>query len=108
MHKGHSDWVSLVAFSHNWPGLRRRRTIAQLRSGTRAIASVYRRLVLARHLRNIAFSTTDSYLLTNRGTLYLTLSAATCYASYQGGGLSVDGIWITCNSKNVDWLPAEY
>ena len=59
-------------------------------------------------LEDIAFSTTDSYLLTNRGALNLTLSAATCYASYQSGGLSVDGIWITCNSKNVVWLPAEY
>jgi WD40 repeat protein len=107
-HKGHSDWVSSVAFSHNSAWLASASYDSTVKIWDTGNSECLQTLSIGEALEDIAFSTTDSYLLTNRGTLDLTLSAATCYASYQGGGLSVDSRWITHNSKNAVWLPAEY
>ena len=65
----------------------------------------------------ISFDHTDSYLHTNIGSINLnslpplnTAPGAVFQQKFQlfGYGLNTDASWITCNSKNVLWLPQEY
>jgi hypothetical protein len=68
-------------------------------------------------LYNIAFNSTSSHLLTDNGAiavytalpLNLTRNASTIRETlYHGGGVSIDSTWITFNSENIVWLPADY
>jgi hypothetical protein len=72
---------------------------------------------LSRWIENMSFDNTGSHLNTDIGAIDLNASSAlntvvagTLHQKPQllGYGLSVDNSWITCNSKNVLWLPPEY
>ena len=69
------------------------------------------------HINTISFDHTDPYLHTDIGTIDLnslpslnTAPGAIFQHKFQlfGYGLNTDASWITCNSKNVLWLPQEY
>jgi hypothetical protein len=65
---------------------------------------------------NVAFDTTGSYLLTNRGAASwdilsnsnTALAATALEELWHSYGLSANQAWITWNGQNVLWLPSEY
>jgi len=115
--EGHSDWVTSVAFSHDDKHLASASGDNTVKVWDAASSKCLQTLEVGRILRNISFDTTDQYLYTDIGSIILdvlsgssTALSTTAYQKprFQGYGLSSDGIWITCNSENLLWLPSEY
>ena len=116
--EGHSSSVSSVAFSHD-------STWLASASGDRTVkiwdvgsGECLQTLDVGKVLDNILFDTTGPYLHTEIGTISIsaTLSVSSNTPTiiepqnprYQGLALSLDGTWITHNSKNLVWIPSEY
>lgn len=68
--------------------------------------------------RGLSFDSFSQFIQTDIGAIPLNLTSnmdMTAGASRErhnciryGFGLSLDGVWITWNSENLLWLPAEY
>ncbi|RDW58783.1 hypothetical protein BP6252_13259 [Coleophoma cylindrospora] len=84
--EGHSEPVNSVAFSHNSAQLVSASYDTTVKIWDTGSGECLQTLGVGETLEDIAFSTTDSHLLTNRGALDLTLIAATGHPSYQGCG----------------------
>lgn len=114
---GHSDEVFAVAFSRD-----SRRVASASDDNTIKIwdarnGTCLQTFMIGRVLRRVSFSTCGLYLRTDIGTI--DISAVTDQTSfsvhaevqtpqYRGLGLSADCRWITYNSENLVWIPAEY
>ena len=108
--EGHTSSVISVAFSHD------RR---QLASGSRDMTvriwdaetgALQQTLKIGSSLEKLLFSPDDLYLITELGSISLRQSPLSPTRTYEWSafGVSDDRSWITWNSNNVLWLPAEY
>jgi WD40 repeat protein len=116
--EGHSGSVSSFAFSHDSTRLASASDDRTVRIWDASSGECLQ--TLEGHsgwVFNISFDSTGSYLQTETGTIAIDGSSASNITPsvtdpqkprYQGGGLSLDGVWITYNSENVVWLPSEY
>jgi WD40 repeat protein len=115
--EGHSDWVTSVAFSHDDRRLASASYDNTVKIWDAASGKCLQTLEVNSALHNISFDATDQCLCTEIGAITLDILSASSTAlrtiAYpnlrrQSYGLSPDGIWITCNSENLLWLPSEY
>jgi WD40 repeat protein len=115
--EGHSGSVSSVAFSHDSARLASASADNTVKIWDASSGECLQTLGIGKVLFNISFDSTGSYLHTEIGTIAIDGSSASNITPsvtdpqkprYQGGGLSLDGAWITYNSENVVWLPSEY
>ncbi|KAF2257716.1 WD40 repeat-like protein [Lojkania enalia] len=114
--EGHNGWVYSVAFSHDSKQLASASNDNTIRIwDLRSIDCLYM-LDIGKPLSNISFSTCDSFLHTEIGSIAISSSLDSSTASgtelqdpaYQGIALSLDRIWITLNSKTLLRLPPQY
>jgi WD domain, G-beta repeat len=117
LQKRHSKWVSSVAFSHDSTRLASASGDGTVKIWDAGSGECLQTLGIRKTLFNISVDTTGSYLHTEIGTIAIHASSASNMTPsvtdpqnprYQGGALSSGGAWITYNSKNLVWLPAEY
>ena len=114
--EGHSSWVNSVAFSPDSARLASASSDWTVKIWDTSSGKCLQTLEVGTTLFNISFDTTNPCLYTEIGAIPINASALNMALSvtnpqnpqYQGGGLSLDGAWITYNSKNVVWLPSEH
>ena len=115
--EGHSDLVNSVVISHDSTRLASASYDRTVKIWDMSSGACLQTLKVGKALRNISFDTTDVCLHTQIGTITLDASSTSSTTStrresqgprYKGEGFSLNGAWITYNSKNVVWLPSEY
>lgn len=115
--EGHRDWVCSVVFPHNSSRLASASDDKTVKIWDLSSGVCLSTLNVGRKLHRISFDHTDSYLHTEIGTISLgNLShsvvplnnAEVQQPRYKGIALSLDGFWITYNSKMSIWLPSEH
>ena len=112
--EGHTDSVTSVVFSHDDKRVASASHDHTVKIWDAASGKCLQTLQVGTILRKICFDATDQCLHTEIGDVILDGSVAssvvpsTAAHRCRGYGLSSDGIWITCNSENLVWLPSEY
>jgi WD40 repeat protein len=115
--QGHADSVTSVAFSHDDKRVASASYDRTVKIWDAASGKCLQAVQVGRILKDISFDATDQCLHTEIGAIILDVSSASSTApstiayerpQCQGYGLSSDGVWITCNSENLLWLPSEY
>ena len=115
--EGHSDRVRSVAFSHDSARLASASVDSTVKVWDAHSGQCLQTLTIGKALARISFDITGSYLRTEFGTINISASSSSRIPlahlesrspHYQDLGLSMDGIWITYNAKNLIWLPPGY
>ncbi|KAF2195100.1 hypothetical protein K469DRAFT_615361 [Zopfia rhizophila CBS 207.26] len=115
--EGHSGGVWSVAFSRDSTRLASASSDGTVKIWDASSGKCLQTLEVGKALGNISFNATGLYLHTEIGTIAINMSSASYTTpiiakpkgpQYQGGGLSLDGAWISFNSENLVWLPSEY
>jgi WD40 repeat protein len=115
--EGHSNLVNSVTFSHDSTRLASASKDSTVKVWDASSGACVQTLEVGKALSYISFDATGLYLYTKIGTIAINalspLNTTPIVTKpqgpqYQGGGLSLDGAWITYGSKNVVWLPSEY
>ncbi|KAK0725155.1 NACHT domain-containing protein [Lasiosphaeris hirsuta] len=111
--EGHGGWVRSVAFSPD---------------GQRLVSGSYDQTIkiwdpesgqclqtenVDRPVYHVSFDHTGRYLITDAGRIDITIAITESvvqpgYLGKQEYGFGCDKLWVTCNGKNVLWLPPEY
>ena len=115
--EGHDASVRSVAFSHDDKHIASASDDHTVKIWDARTGECLQTFTIGKTLDDISFDPTGSYLQTEIGAIVLDESLALNTAqnktvhlkpSYQGYGVSSDGLWITWNSDNLLWLPSEY
>ena len=112
--EGHTKCITSVAFSYDSSRLASASYDSTVRIWDTSSGECLQTLRVGRLFSQISFDLTGSYLRTEIGTIDLSFLSnlnmlpSTSVAQYQGLALSLDGAWITYNSRKLVWLPSEY
>ena len=112
--KGHSDMVLSIAFSYDSTRLASSSFDKTVRIWDTNNGECLQTLEVGRWFVQLSFDLTGSYLHTDFGTIAISFLSnsnmlpSTSEPQFQGLALSLDGAWITYNSRKLVWLPSEY
>ncbi|KAF1362637.1 WD40 repeat-like protein [Lizonia empirigonia] len=113
---GHSDWVRSVAFSHDSTRLASASKDRTVKIWDASSGACLQTLKVGKSLRSLSFDATNSCLFTKIGSIDVSASMGSGIENamvhqrpkYLSAGVSLDSKWITCNGKNVLWIPSEF
>ena len=114
--EGHSDWVRSVVFSHDSTRLASASRDRTVKIWDASSGACLQTLKVGKSLRSLSFDATSSCLFTKIGSIDVSASMGSRIENvtvlqrpkYLSAGVSLDNKWITCNGKNVLWIPSEY
>jgi WD40 repeat protein len=113
---GHSDYVSSVAFSPDSTKLASASYDNTVKMWDASSGACLQMLDIARALYSLSFDPISLCLLTEIGPINVSASMGFSAKNdtvlqrpqYVGAGVSLDSTLITCNGKNLLWIPPEY
>jgi WD40 repeat protein len=114
--EGHSSAVYSVAFSHDSTRLASASKDRTVKIWDASSGACLQTLKVGKSLRSLSFDATSSCLFTKIGSIDVSASMGSRIENvtvlqrpkYLSAGVSLDNKWITCNGKNVLWIPSEY
>jgi WD40 repeat protein len=114
--EGHSSQVTSVAFSHDSARLASASRDNTVKIWDARSGACLQTLQVSKHLENVSFDSTGSFLHTAIGTIALQSAEGSSMADVTESeqplnvaiSLSPDSIWIKHNSENLLWVPSEY
>jgi WD40 repeat protein len=114
--EGHSNWVRSVAFSHDSARLASASWDNTVKIWDARSGACLQTLQVSKHLENVSFDSTGSFLHTAIGTIALQSAEGSSMTDVTESeqplnvaiSLSPDSIWIKHNSENLLWVPSEY
>jgi hypothetical protein len=115
--EGHSSDVRSVAFSHDSTRLASASGDKTVKIWDASSGACLQTLSVGRKVDRVSFDVSDTHLHTNIGLISIIfppgfsplLSVAQPRSpQYLSLALSANGVWITCDSQNLVWLPSEY
>jgi WD40 repeat protein len=114
--EGHSSQVTSVAFSHDSARLASASWDNTVKIWDARSGACLQTLQISKHLENVSFDSTGSFLHTAIGTIALQSAEGSSMTDVTESeqplnvaiSLSPDSIWIKHNSENLLWVPSEY
>jgi WD40 repeat protein len=114
--EGHSSGVWSVAFSHDSTRLASASSDRTVKIWDARSGACLQTLQVSKHLENVSFDSTGSFLHTAIGTIALQSAEGSSMTDVTESeqplnvaiSLSPDSIWIKHNSENLLWVPSEY
>src|SRR3984957_18548054 len=105
--EGHSNGVSAVAFSHDGQLLASASWDMTVRLWNPATGEEVETLEQGVTIHQLRFSSDSQCLQTDKGILRLHSRPVTVWSKL-AGDIFLNGDWITCDSRNLLWLPHDY